>query len=726
MGLKYLLFTLFVLSAGIVQANTYPEVIFDNSNIPGSYAKSHVHYEGNSWVQNLNNNLLVSDSVFFTPGNALSLRYTSGYDGDWSARLFYSKQKFNYNISKGYVLSLKVYVQSENTSIDDLPQILISQSDTLSRPVKLNRFVDDYQVASWLEIKIPVSQFQGIDVQNAISGIVFKQNRPGDSEHHIFVDQVEFLPAKYPQVKLSSPAVLSGLTPYGNHVHLQWQLPLTPSIRYVKIYRSEDNAHFDPIAIRPIYMQGALDYVPSLDKKYYYKIAWVDYDYKESPFSAVRDVETKKITDEQLLDLIQLAHVNYFVENYEVNSGMHLPFRIQDKSIVSTKETGHALLSMLVGVERGYVSKSIFVDRISRIVDFLENIPNRYGIMATYYDARERLPEYLDDKPSYSVEATTSLIEALLVVRQYLSADSPRESAAREKITRLWDNIAWPSLLLEGHVDVLRADVSMVDELNNIRPLGGFNESMSAYLLAAASTKNNIPADGFWSNVISEYGFPKVVPADSLQTDSLQQLGQWEEQVTKDAQQLADTLQRLSIEHDTIVYGIRVPFGEPSDKTLLTLYRPFMTLHPYTANTAKYRFADILANYKKVHKRRDNEIRSSIPNDNLWGYQLYGNNTYRINPAISISSIFLDQAEGLRAIRSLYSQFGEVLFSEYGFRSWIDIAKYDVADGYSSENHSAIVVMIENARSGLIWKLYNDIPEIKSVKQKLFAGNTLK
>lgn len=714
-----------LLSWGSAQAGTYPEVIFDNSNISGSYAKSLVQYNGPSWAENLRGNLLVSDSVFFTPGNALSIRYRSGQAGDWTARLFYSQEKFNYNLNNAYVLSLKLYVQSGHTQVDDLPDVLVSQGDTTSRPVSIRRFIKDYQVASWLEIKIPVSEFRGIDLQQAISGIVFKQSRASEADHHIFVDQVEFLPNSYPQVKLSSPAVLARLTPYGHHVHLQWQLPLTPSIRYVKIYRSEDNENFEAITICPVFMQGTLDFVPFLDRKYYYKVAWVDYDYRESPFSAVRDVEPRAITDDQLLDLVQMAHINYFVESYDVNSGMHLPYRLKNKNIVSTKQTGQAVLSMLVGVERGFISKSIFVDRIHRIVDFVEDVPSRYGIFAGYYDGRKKLPEYLEGRPIYSVEATTSLMEALLVVRQYLSSDDPKDAKLRERMTRLWDNIVWSSLLYDGHADVLKAEVSMVDELNHVRALGGFNESMSTYLLAAASTKNSIPADAFLRNLTLEHANAPVQSMDSLRTDSLHRAAHLSERVRHEGFGAVDTLWTVSIERDTVIYGVAVPFGELGGETLLALYRPFLTLDPYSANTTKYRFADILERYKKVHKRRDNEHRTSIPNDNLWGFQRYRDSIYRINPAISISSIFLDRSEGIRATRALYDQFGEVLFDGYGFRSWVDVSRYDVADGYAPENHAAIVVMIENARSGLIWKLYDNIPEIRAVKQKLFVRQSL-
>src|SRR5690606_30550727 len=96
-------------------ADTYPEVVFDNSLVKGTYAKSKVSYQGRSWVENLNHHLLVSDTLFFTPGNALSLQYKSAVDGDWQVDLQYSRQKLHYQVERSDHLVLKLFIKSEIT-----------------------------------------------------------------------------------------------------------------------------------------------------------------------------------------------------------------------------------------------------------------------------------------------------------------------------------------------------------------------------------------------------------------------------------------------------------------------------------------------------------------------------------------------------------------------------------------------------------------------------------
>ena len=731
MQLRHLLF-LFIgmLWAAAAKADTYPEVIFDNSLISDVYARSEVQFRDGSWVENVNTHLPVSDSLYFTPGNALSLKYESGSGGNWEAAVRYNRHVYSYYVKSSEVLVLKLFVHSEDTQVGQLPKLSILQETGSTTPLDLAQYMDEYITNTWLDVRIPISKVRGLNTSSAIEGVSFHQN--GTGSHHLFIDQIEFLPAKYAKVGLSSPAVLSTITAYDKHVHLQWQLPLTPSIRYVKIYRSEDNENFEPIAMRPVSMEGGMDCVPLLDKTYYYRIAWVDYDYKESPFSTVQEVKPTKLSDAELLDLIQLAHVNYFVENHDINSGMHLPFHMKESATVSTNETGLALLSLIVGVERGFVNKNIFVKRVKRIVDFLDKVPNRHGIFASHYDGRTELPKYLDKRPYYSVESTTTIMEALLIVRQYLSGDGDDETHIRNQITKLWEQIDWPSLVMAETEDVLVADVGMLDDFGPVRPLSGFNQSINSYMLAAASTQSGISTSGVLNNIDVEY-HPFSLLTDSVEIDSVQHDIELTEEELLDemggaVSEFMDSLSRRSLEKDTVLYGVRVPFGElGEDRSLAGIYRAFLTIEPKIANTSKYQFDAILKNYTTYVKRRDNHLGKGLTDVNIWGYETQSDTLgySRINPATSISSISVDYESGVDAIMSLYRNYGDVLFTEYGFRSWLDVENYDISDEYLTVNQALIAVAIENARSGLIWKLYGEIPEIITIKEKVFVENNL-
>ncbi|MFD1165257.1 glucoamylase family protein [Sphingobacterium daejeonense] len=727
MQLRLFAFILLCCFVKFAKSESYPEVVFDNSLVKGSYARSIVNYSGDSWVENVQRNLLVSDTLFFTPGNALSLKYISSENGDWDVMIKYSRQKFHYRVSNNDILSLKIFVGSEGTKPEHLPSISIQQGQNQSISVPLGDYIEDFNNSSWMSVKIPVKEFAGLDSDNIISGIVLRQHHSSAVTNQLFLDQIEFLPSQYPETPLTSNAVLTKAQAYGNHVDLLWQVPLTPSIRYVKIYRSEDNKDFKAVGIRPTYMLRCLDFLPILDKKYYYKIAWVDYNYRESPFSEVLEVEPKKLSEDHLLDLIQLANVNYFVDNYDINSGMYMPFRMKDKAPVSVRETGGAMLSMLIGVEKGFVSKPLFLSRVKRIVDFLGKAQNNKGFYPAYFDGRKGLPIYLDDQPRYDIQATTSLMEALLIIRQYLTTDSEDENNLRANITKLWERLDWRGVTLPSDPLVLRSAIDMIDQYFTYDPLVGINGGMNAYMLAIASTKSSLAPEAFANAIQYKFERPKrrstirnmqVTAGDNI-ADSVQSMMDQEAQFSTVSGK--DSIYKVLATHDTLMYGIQLPFGNYTT-SLLDMYRPFNTINPSISKVANYDLKDVLQRYTQVAKRRDNEIGVGTSNSDIWGfYQVRDSiGTYRINPAISVSSIFLDEVRGKRSLHALYNQFGEYLFTEYGFRAWLDIRTDDVSDEYIATNQASLAIQLENSRTGLIWKLYQAIPEIKSAEQRIF------
>ncbi|NGM63723.1 hypothetical protein G5B43_00425 [Sphingobacterium sp. SGR-19] len=706
-------------------ADTYPEVVFDNSLVKGVYAKSKVNYEGHSWVENLNHHLLVSDTLFFTPGNSLSLQYKSAVDGDWQVDLQYSRQKLNYQIDRSDYLVFKLFIKSVNTKANNLPKISIRQKHSETNQLELGSYIKNLDYNKWIDVRIPIGDFKNLHIKESITTLRFAQNGPDDVIHYLFIDQVEFLSKGASQVKLSSPAILSSAVAYDKQVHLQWQLPLTPSIRYIKIYRSEDSKDFRAVGIRPTSMQGCLDYVDDLGKTYYYKIAWVDYNYEESPFSAVKEVKTKKLNETELLDLVQGAHVNYFAENYDINSGMYLPFRMKERAVVSVKESGNAILSLIVGVEKERINRSLAVGRISRIVYFLAKAQNHLGIFPAYFDGRTGLPEHRNNEATYDVLATSSIIEALLVARQYFSEDNETETDMRKRITALWENIKWNQLVAEGYSDVLVEKISVADSSQRYPTLGGINESINAYLLAMSAPKYAIPLSAYENGIknidltySSDYNKMDSLARDTISTlmrsfrFAIDPLGNRSEHIAN----------RVSVFQDTIMYGEHLLFGF-SGSTLLDLYKPFFTIHPKLLSDGNIDYEDAIRNYIKVRKRRDNEIGVGSTNSDIWGFyqRMDSVGSYRINPAIAPSSMFMLNEEGKKAVLALYDNYGENFFTEYGFRAWLDLRNNDVSDEYFATNQAAIAVCIENARSGLIWNLYREIPEIKALLTKLFG-----
>jgi len=169
-----------------VVGDTYPEVVFDNSLVSGSYAKSYVRYSGNSWVENVNKHLLVSDTLFFTPGNALSLKYISAREGNWTVDVRYSRQKFLYRVLDSDFLTFRLLMKSPGTTQKDLPQIYITQRHIKTDTLDLAKYITDFKQGTWLKVRIPCRDFKGLDNDKPISGIALIQRGSSAGTHHLF------------------------------------------------------------------------------------------------------------------------------------------------------------------------------------------------------------------------------------------------------------------------------------------------------------------------------------------------------------------------------------------------------------------------------------------------------------------------------------------------------------------------------------------------------------
>ncbi len=723
---KYFYFLLLLILPTLVRSESYPEVLFDNSVINGSYAKSIAHYTGESWIQNVSYSLPVSDSLFFTPGNSLSLRYVSSPNGKWEASILNDKQKFPYLIAKDDQLTFKLFIQS-NTEKGQLPKVTLQQNDTRTNAVDIANYIDDFAYDTWLNVSIPVAKCVGISLGKPVSALILEQNGTALQTNQLFIDQIEFLPKNYPKVRLSSAAILSKISSVDKQVELVWQLPLTPSIRYVKIYRSEDKLNFQPIAILPIYVQKSLDRVNEYNKSYYYKIAWVDYNYVESPFSEVREVQTKKGTDTEMLNFIRNAHVNYFIDNYDVNSGMFLPDRGNRQAIVSTNETGYAILGLLVAGENNLISRQALLVRLTRIVKFLSSAQQHQGVFTALYDGRSGVPYYRDSIPTYDLRGTSHIMESLLIARQYFSKEDPEEQTLRNNITKLWERINWNYFTDAQNPDVLWNKWSPVDSTARSRPLGGFNESLGTYLLAMSSPTHPLAISAYINGFATKHKGNELYFGDDS-SDLAPEL----KMKLNDSLALSISANPLigdrgnagiSIYSDDKVIFAKSIAGGSLNESLMSVYRPFLIMDPKGKVDDFVDYKKYLSNYILAYKRRDNEMSIGTRFTDIWGVENVEDTYqgYLVNPAIAIAAYPFEKEIGLKALRKFYEEYADVLFTQYGFRSWIDIKNNDVSESYRARNQATIAVMIENANSGMIWKLYENIPEVKKTLEKVYT-----
>ncbi len=84
-----------------------------------------------------------------------------------------------------------------------------------------------------------------------------------------------------------------------------------------------------------------------------------------------------------------------------------------------------------------------------------------------------------------------------------------------------------------------------------------------------------------------------------------------------------------------------------------------------------------------------------------------------IAPTAALASMPYTPEESMRALRFFYYKLGDRIWTAYGFTDAFNLTERWFADQQIAINQGPIILMIENYRSGLLWKLLMNDGEIK-------------
>lgn len=213
------------------------------------------------------------------------------------------------------------------------------------------------------------------------------------------------------------------------------------------------------------------------------------------------------LTDEALLDSVERRTFLYFWEGAEPNSGLarerfHVDdvYPENDKHVVTSGGSGFGIMTMIAGIDRGYVTREQGVERFERILDFLETADSFHGVFPHWWDGETGKAKGFSAKDNGGDLVETSfLFQGLLALHQYYVQGSAREQAvaAREqavaaRVDRLWRAVDW-NWHRNGE-DVLFWHWSPEFSWEMNFPIRGYNECLITYILAACSPTSDIPA----------------------------------------------------------------------------------------------------------------------------------------------------------------------------------------------------------------------------------------
>ena len=81
-------------------------------------------------------------------------------------------------------------------------------------------------------------------------------------------------------------------------------------------------------------------------------------------------------------------------------------------------------------------------------------------------------------------------------------------------------------------------------------------------------------------------------------------------------------------------------------------------------------------------------------------------------PTAALSAMPYTPVESLACLKYLYKNYGKRLWGEFGFKDAFNLDRNWYADGWLAIDQGPIIAMIENARTGLCWRMFMANPEI--------------
>ena len=402
-------------------------------------------------------------------------------------------------------------------------------------------------------------------------------------------------------------------------------------------------------------------------------------------------------TDEDLLDMTQRYTTRYFYDFAEPITGMARE-RSNDVNgdIVTIGGTGFGIMALIAGAERNYLSRNQAYKTIEKVVSFLDLTERFHGAWAHWYDARTKKPfSFSKYDDGGDLVETAFLMQGLLTARQYFISGNVEEQALAQKITHLWETVEW-SWYTQGK-DSLYWHWSKNYGWKMNHRIKGFDETLIVYVLAASSPTFPIK--------------PSVY--DKCYTNSSYYL------------------------NGKSYYGIKLDLGMEYGGPLFFTHYSFLGLNPHGLTDKNTNYFDRNRAHALIHRAYaiENPKKHVSYGANCWGFTpsddpIVGYTSHHpgtddengtISPTAAISSIVYTPEASLEALRHFYFDKGSVLVGKYGFYDAFNpgmVEGQQVVKSYLAIDQGPIAVMIENYRSGLIWKLFMKNPEIhKGLKE---------
>ena len=709
-----LLATLALLTTAVVAQTTYDRhVIFDNSLSDGGYESSNVYLVAPSQVESTSDKFPVDSEHFVSPPNGLRLKWKSAPGGDWRMTVQITRRYARPFKFEGDSLTFWCFAESEITA-DNSPRIYLLDSHEKGTPaVSLVDGDARIPAGKWVQVKLPFAALHSpnynstddnlYNVNDTLS-VSLMQGLDDNVEHTLYLDDFQIRNSA-PGDDIAPPVPgAPAVKGYERHLDVSWQASDASDLLSYRIYRSWDGVKFQPVGTQQGSHTRFLDFVNANDRDAFYRVTALDVSGNESAPSAIVHARTRPFNDDELLSMVQEACFRYYWEAGHPLAGLAPEVLPGDPNLLAMGGSGFGVMALLVGAERQFAPREDVATRVLKIVRFLSRADRFHGVWPHFINGEtgKVIPFFGKYDNGGDLVETAFMIQGLLAARQYFSRDNASEREIRETITRLWHEVEWDWYRKTPDSDVLYWHWSPDAGFHISHPLIGWNEAMIIYLLAIASPTHPVPAELYYS------GWAGTSPRHISYRRG------WSRTKVGDHYVNGNSF-----------YGIKLDVGEGTGSDLFFVHFSFMGFDP---RGLRDRYTNYFENNRAITRINyaycvDNPRKFAGYGPDCWGLSVGinsgGGKPYprddngTISVMASLASMPYTPEESMRALKHFYRDLGPKVFGIYGFHDAFNQTQNWYEEVYMALNQAPITVMIENQRSGLIWKNFMANPEIK-------------
>ncbi|MCK9270110.1 MAG: Tat pathway signal protein [Bacteroidales bacterium] len=415
---------------------------------------------------------------------------------------------------------------------------------------------------------------------------------------------------------------------------------------------------------------------------------------------------------------------DYFWETVDSVSGL-TPDRWPTESFSSIAAMGFGFTAYITGVENNYITRQQAAERVLKTLRFIMNLPmgdattGVAGYKGFFYHFLDMRTGLRYKQVELSTIDTGLLMAGILSCYEYFDGADSTEAEIRQLADSLYRRVEWDWFLNDNQLLSMGWHPETKKFLD--AQWNGYNEAMILNILALGSPTHSIPAV-VWENWTATYLWADYQGFAHVNFGPL--FGHQYSHMYIDFRGI----------HDAYMQARGIDYFENSRRATLA-NRAYCIQNPTGFAGYGKDIWGLTACDGPGHKRQ----RIGGNTIEFMGYRARGAaadylvDDGTITPTAAGGSIPFAPAVCLSALSEMYQRYGKRLYDRYGFKDAFNLTFVDDKnpDGWFDEDYigidqGAILIMLENHRTELIWELMKRNKYIREGLQKAgFSGGWL-